>query len=163
MCHIGGVETVPLMSQILDLLRPADSRYAGRVATYDIKDSGVGYLFAFADSQAATTFGGLIEAFGRSGAVATCCSAEIIDAVASGRFLAAYNVLGSYALARAAVDPRIGDRPGPGLDPATVPAGLPGGPGRSRGLQPVGEAEPMLVKPPLAAGALAEHLGQRLG
>ena len=93
---------------LIDLLRPADSRYAGRVATYDIEDSGVGYLFAFADSQAATTFGGLIEAFGRSGAVATCCSAEIIDAVASGRFLAAYNVLGSYALARAAVDPRIG-------------------------------------------------------
>lgn len=93
---------------LIDLLRPADSRYAGRVATYDIEESGLGYLFAFADSQAATTFGGLIEAFARSGAVATCCSAEIIDGVASGRYLVAYNVLGSYALARAAVDPRIG-------------------------------------------------------
>ena len=93
---------------LIDLLRPADSRYAGRVATYDIEDSGVGYLFAFADSQAATTFGGLIEAFGRSGAVATCCSAEIIDGVAEGRYLIAYNVLGSYALDRAAEDPRIG-------------------------------------------------------
>ena len=53
---------------LIDLLRPADSRYAGRVATYDIEASGLGYLFAFADSQQATTFGGLIEAFARSGA-----------------------------------------------------------------------------------------------
>ena len=93
---------------LIDLLRPRDTRFRGRVATYDIEASGLGYLFAFADSQQATTFGGLLEAFGRSGAVATCCSAEIIDGVAEGRWLIAYNVLGSYALARAARDPRIG-------------------------------------------------------
>ncbi len=92
---------------LIDLLRPDDSRYAGRVATYDIEASGLGYLFAFTDSQEATTFGSLIEAFGRSGAVATCCSAEIIDGVADGRYLIAYNVLGSYALDRAAADRRI--------------------------------------------------------
>jgi ABC-type Fe3+ transport system substrate-binding protein len=93
---------------LLDLLRPPDSRYRGRVATYDIEASGLGYLLAFADSQEATTFGGLMESFGSSGAVATCCSAEIIDAVAAGRYLVAYNVLGSYALARGATDRRLG-------------------------------------------------------
>lgn len=92
---------------LIDLLRPVDSRYAGRVATYDIEQSGLGYLFAFMDSQQATTFGSLIEAFGRTGAVATCCSAEIIDGVVSGRYLVAYNVLGSYALARAAEAPNL--------------------------------------------------------
>ncbi len=92
---------------LLDLLRPAGSRYAGRVATYDIEASGLGYLFAFADSQQATTFGSLIEAFGRTGAVATCCSAEIIDGVVSGRYLVAYNVLGSYALQRARENPDL--------------------------------------------------------
>jgi len=93
---------------LLDLLRPENSRYAGRVATYDIEESGLGFLFAFMDSQEATTFGGLMESFGRSGAVATCCSAEIIGGVSRGDYLAAYNVLGSYALARAKEDPRIG-------------------------------------------------------
>lgn len=93
---------------LLDLLRPVDSRFAGRVATYDIEDSGLGFLLAFSDALEATTFGGLMEAFGRSGAVATCCSAEIIDAVASGEFLVAYNVLGSYALLRAREDDRLG-------------------------------------------------------
>lgn len=92
---------------LIDLLRPDDSRFRGRVATYDIEASGLGYLFAFADAQQATTFGSLIEAFGRSGAVATCCSAEIIDGVADGTYLIAYNVLGSYALARAERNPDI--------------------------------------------------------
>jgi iron(III) transport system substrate-binding protein len=92
---------------LLDLLRREDRRYRGRVATYDIERSGVGYLFAFWDSQQATTFGSLIEALARSGAVATCCSAEIADAVSTGRFLIAYNVLASYALARAATDPNL--------------------------------------------------------
>ena len=102
-------DEVPLSRfDLIDRLRPNDSRFAGRVATYDIERSGLGYLFAFADSQQASTFGALLEAFGRTGAVATCCSAELIDAVAEGQFLVAYNVLGSYALARAAVDPRIG-------------------------------------------------------
>ena len=102
-------DEVPLSRfDLIDRLRPNDSRFAGRVATYDIEQSGLGYLFAFADSQQASTFGALLEAFGRTGAVATCCSAELIDAVAEGRFLVAYNVLGSYALARAAIDPRIG-------------------------------------------------------
>lgn len=92
---------------LIDLLRPEDSRFRGKVATYDIEASGLGYLFAFADAQQATTFGSLIEAFGRSGAVATCCSAEIIDGVADGTFLIAYNVLASYALARSEKNPDI--------------------------------------------------------
>lgn len=92
---------------LIDLLRPEHGRYAGRVATYDIEASGLGYLFAFADSQAATTFGSLLEALSRSGAEATCCSREILDGIAEGRYLIAYNVLGSYALDRAASDPRI--------------------------------------------------------
>jgi ABC-type Fe3+ transport system substrate-binding protein len=93
---------------LIALLRRPGGRYSGRIATYDIERSGLGYLFAFADSQAATTFGRLIEAFGRNNVVATCCSAEIIDGVAEGRYLVAYNLLGSYALARSREDGRIG-------------------------------------------------------
>lgn len=81
---------------LLDLMRRADARYSGKIATYDIEASGLGYLFAFADSLEASTFGALLEGFERAGAVATCCSAEIIDGVARGEYLMAYNVLGSY-------------------------------------------------------------------
>lgn len=107
---VSDIEAPASRFDLIDLLRPENSRFAGRVATYDIEASGLGYLFAFSDSLQANTFGRLLEAFGRSHAVATCCSAEIIDAVAEGKYLIAYNVLGSYALARAALDPRIGVR-----------------------------------------------------
>ncbi|EBA06155.1 putative periplasmic iron-binding protein [Sagittula stellata E-37] len=104
---LSGSEVPRSRFDLIDLLRPEDSRFRGRVATYDIEASGLGYLFAFADAQQATTFGSLIEAFGRSGAIATCCSAELIDGVANGTYLIAYNVLGSYAMARAEENPDI--------------------------------------------------------
>ena len=81
---------------LLDLMRRKPATYSGKIATYDIEESGLGYLFAFMDSQQATTFGGLLEGFSRVDAVATCCSAEIISGVDSGQYLLAYNVLGSY-------------------------------------------------------------------
>ena len=93
--------------QLLDLMRAPGKRYLGRIATYDIERSGVGYLFAFSDSVQASTFGSLIEAMGANGAVATCCSAEIIAGVAEGRWLIAYNVLGSYALPQADKNPDL--------------------------------------------------------
>lgn len=93
---------------LLDLLRPEGSAYAGRVATYDIEQSGLGFLFAFMDAQEASTFGALMEAFARTNAVATCCSAEIIAGVSRGDYLIAYNVLGSYAASAAARDPSLG-------------------------------------------------------
>ncbi|WP_420406356.1 ABC transporter substrate-binding protein [Nisaea sp.] len=105
---VSGADVPHSRFDLFRLLRKPGNRFAGRIATYDIEQSGLGYLFAFADAQQATTFGRLIETFGRNGAVATCCSAEIIDRVASGEFLIAYNLLGSYAMLRAADDPRIG-------------------------------------------------------
>lgn len=81
---------------LLDAMRTQPNLLRGRVATYDIAASGLGYLFAYGDSLEATTFGSLIEGFARIDAVATCCSSEIIRDVAEGRFLIAYNVLGSY-------------------------------------------------------------------
>lgn len=83
---------------LLDALREEPEVYRNRIATYDIAESGLGFLFAYADSLEATTFGALLEGFARVDAVATCCSAEIIEGVNDGRYKIAYNVLGSYAL-----------------------------------------------------------------
>ncbi|WP_428927845.1 ABC transporter substrate-binding protein [Marinibacterium sp. SX1] len=90
---------------LLDAMRSRPEFYRGRIATYDISASGLGYLFAFSDSLEATTFGSMLEGLARVDAVATCCSTEIISGVAEGRFVMAYNVLGSY----------IGANPPPGL------------------------------------------------
>jgi len=92
---------------LIDLMRQS-GKLNGRIATYDIEDSGVGYLFAFQDSTEASTWGRLIEGFGRNSVATFCCSSEVIDRVADGRAFVGYNVLGSYALSRAENDPRIG-------------------------------------------------------
>ncbi|MBN7787703.1 ABC transporter substrate-binding protein [Ponticoccus gilvus] len=86
---------------LLDAVRADPERFRRKIATYDITESGLGYLLAFSDSLEATTFGALLESFARVDAVATCCSAEIIDGVAQGRYLLAYNVLGSYVASAA--------------------------------------------------------------
>ncbi|MFY0632216.1 MAG: ABC transporter substrate-binding protein [Vannielia sp.] len=91
---------------LLDALRARPELYRNRIATYDIAESGLGYLFAYSDSLEATTFGALLESFSRVDAVATCCSAEIIAGVAEGRYLIAYNVLGSYVASAGA--PQVG-------------------------------------------------------
>lgn len=93
---IAGPDIPRTRFALLDLMRSRPEFLRGRIATYDIEASGLGYLFAHIDSLEATTFGAMLEGFARVGAVATCCSAEIIDSVASGRYLIAYNVLGSY-------------------------------------------------------------------
>lgn len=91
---------------LLDALRARPELFRNRIATYDIAESGLGYLFAYSDSLEATTFGALLESFARVDAVATCCSAEIIAGVAEGRYLIAYNVLGSYV--RNTASPEVG-------------------------------------------------------
>ncbi|MBV7407803.1 extracellular solute-binding protein [Maritimibacter sp. DP1N21-5] len=94
--RISGDEVPLSRFALLDLMRQRPALLQGRIATYDIEDSGLGYLFAYADSLEATTFGSLLEGLARSDAIATCCSAEIIDGVSRGEYLIAYNVLGSY-------------------------------------------------------------------
>ena len=45
---------------------------------------------------------------GRAGVRTFCCTSEMVDAAAEGELLFAFNVIGSYALAAARDDPRIG-------------------------------------------------------
>jgi iron(III) transport system substrate-binding protein len=87
--------------ELADLLRTRINDYRGRVGTYDIRLSGIGYLLAFNDSwQANTTYGRLLESLGRAEPVVRCCTSEILDELISGRVLIGYNMLGSYAYAR---------------------------------------------------------------
>lgn len=86
---------------LAELLRGKIDAYRGRVGTYDIRQSGIGYLLAFNDSwQANTIYGRLLESLGRAEPVVRCCTSEILDELESGRVLIGYNMLGSYAYAR---------------------------------------------------------------
>ncbi|SDP66749.1 iron(III) transport system substrate-binding protein [Phyllobacterium sp. YR620] len=94
--------------ELADLLRERLDYYRGRVGTYDIRLSGIGYLLAFNDARQTTTvFGRLLESMARAAAVARCCTGEIIEEVAKGNLYIGYNMLGSYAYEAALRHPQL--------------------------------------------------------
>lgn len=93
---------------LLSYIRQNDELVTGRMGTYDIRTSGVGYLLASQDArQADATWGRLLEAFGSHGVRTYCCSSDIIDDVAEGKLVVGYNLLGSYAAQRANADANL--------------------------------------------------------
>ena len=93
---------------LLKIMRQYSQAFQGKIGTYDIRTSGVGYLLASQDArQADATWGRLIEAFGSHQVQTYCCTSAMIDDVAAGDLLLGYNLVGSYAHKRALGDPRL--------------------------------------------------------
>lgn len=85
---------------LAELLRAKPETYDGKIGTYDIEQSGIGYLFAFFDTQQSNIFGRLLESLGRSRAVLRCCTGELLSRIETGELLMGYNLLSSYAYGR---------------------------------------------------------------
>lgn len=95
-----GLPIPETRQDLIEVLRANADKFRGKVGTYDVRQSGLGYLFATQDARASETFWRLMEVIGSLDAKLYCCSGEMVDDLATGRILVAYNVLGSYALAR---------------------------------------------------------------
>lgn len=85
---------------LIKAMRNRPDIFRGRVGTYDIRRSGLGYLFATQDSRASETYWRLMEVMGGLDVQLYCCSGDMIDDLTDGTIAVAYNVLGSYAEAR---------------------------------------------------------------
>lgn len=85
--------------ELINLMREQPTRYSGRIGSYDIARSGIGYLFATFDARNALIYGRLIEGFGRMKLVTRCCTGDLIKELADGKLSIGYNLLGSYAYA----------------------------------------------------------------
>ncbi|WP_170771241.1 ABC transporter substrate-binding protein [Ruegeria lacuscaerulensis] len=86
---------------LIEALRERPEEFRGKVGTYDVRESGLGYLFATQDARASETYWRLMEVMGGLDVRLYCCSGEMINDLADGKILVAYNVLGSYAAVRA--------------------------------------------------------------
>jgi len=96
-------ETVPHSRQaLLKLLETQLPLLDDRVGSYDIATSGLAYLLASQDAMVSSNFWGLANALGRAHVHLHSTAAAVLDEVESGQLDLAYNVLGSYALAREA-------------------------------------------------------------
>jgi ABC-type Fe3+ transport system substrate-binding protein len=78
-----------------------------RVVTYDPERSGLGFMFGTQDAIQSEDFWYLAHSLGDMGVDLETSSAAMINKVASGEALIAYNVLGSYAKARARDNPDL--------------------------------------------------------
>ncbi len=93
--------------RLAEMLEAQTERFSGKVATYDIGLSGVGYLLAAQDQLISSNFWRLAAAFGRVRATFSGSSPAILNGVAEGSLALGYNVLGSYAFARRAAGANI--------------------------------------------------------
>lgn len=92
---------------LAEMLETQSERFRGAIATYDIAESGVGYLLASQDQLISSNFWRLAAAFGRVDARFSGSSPAILNGVADGSLALGYNVLGSYAFARKAAGANI--------------------------------------------------------
>jgi len=86
--------------ELLSVLRQNPDVFEGRVGTYDVRKSGLGYLFATQDARTSETYWRLSEVMGLLDVQLYASSSTMINAVVSGELAIAYNVLGSYAMNR---------------------------------------------------------------
>jgi iron(III) transport system substrate-binding protein len=102
-------EDVPrTRADLLKLITTKRSLYHGKVASYDAELSGTGFLFYSNDVQITPNTWNLIRGLGQAGVRLYTFSHTILDRIASGEHLLAYNMIASYALERAKEDPSIG-------------------------------------------------------
>jgi iron(III) transport system substrate-binding protein len=92
----------------LAVLLKQTALFKGKVITYDVEKSGLGFLLAAQDARAAPAFWDLAEAMGRAEVRFASTTSAMLGQVANGRAAIAYNVLGAYTLAQARRNPEIG-------------------------------------------------------
>ena len=91
-------------AELIDQIRREPEFWRGRIGTYDISRSSVGYLLASQDVRLSSEFGALVEALGDVGLQVEEHTSTLLERIESGDLVAGYNLLGSYARARPGSD-----------------------------------------------------------
>ena len=91
-----------------ELIRNNPDKFKGKITTYDVAKSGAGFLFVTQDVRENPKYWDLIKSLGSSDVEVQASTDTMLDHVVSGKSLIGYNVIGSYALARAKKDPVLG-------------------------------------------------------
>lgn len=94
-------------ADLLRLLASGAPDLRGRIATYDVADSAVGYLYLSQDESASRVAWPLVRALGANGVRLFSTSEAIINDVSEGRSVIGYNVIGSYAIAEMKRNPNL--------------------------------------------------------
>lgn len=84
-------------------------RFRGRVTGFDLRKSGVGFMFAVQDRINYPRLGNLLTSFGAVDFQPSGGTGDMLTAINSGTYLLGYNMMGAYALSRSKKDlPNLG-------------------------------------------------------
>lgn len=106
--QVTGNEIPQDHASFAKLINEQADKYKGKVTTYDIEKSGVGFMFVVQDSKYFKGMDDLIKGFGKSSYRVYGSTGNMLEKTSSGEHLLGYNVLGSYAFERAKKDPGLG-------------------------------------------------------
>ncbi|MGR2661287.1 ABC transporter substrate-binding protein [Chromobacterium haemolyticum] len=96
-------------ADLVRILKANPARFKGKVTTYDVEKSGVGFNFLTQDVRHnANGAWELARTLGATGVKLQTSTGAMMERISSGENLIGYNILGSYAYAKAKKDPAIG-------------------------------------------------------
>lgn len=94
---------------LVRLLNSQPERFNGKVTSFDIEKSGVGYMLAAQDAKANRLEPDLLTAFARVGLRQSGGTGDMLTGIDNGTFLIGYNMMGAYAISRSRKDlPHLG-------------------------------------------------------
>lgn len=82
-------------------------KFKGKVTTYDIEKSGVGFMLITQDAKANPKFWDFVKALGKAGPRFQSSTGTMMERISSGENLIGFNLFMSYAVLRAKKDPSI--------------------------------------------------------
>lgn len=88
--------------ELIDLVRRDAAMWRGRIGTYDIANSSVGYLLASQDARQSSEYGALLETMGSAEVKVERRTGDLLARLETGDLAIGYNLLGSYAQSRIA-------------------------------------------------------------
>jgi iron(III) transport system substrate-binding protein len=105
---LSGDEVPQSHADMVRVFAQKADKLKGKVTTYDIEKSGVGFMLITQDSKNNAGFWDFVKALGAVGPRFQSSSGTMMERISSGENLLGFNIFSSYALLRAKKDPSIG-------------------------------------------------------
>jgi iron(III) transport system substrate-binding protein len=105
---LSGDEIPQSHADMMRVFTQKAEKVKGKVTTYDIEKSGVGFMLITQDSKHNPAFWDFVKALGAAGPRFQSSSGTMMERISSGENVLGFNIFSSYALLRAKKDPSIG-------------------------------------------------------
>ena len=105
---LTGDEIPQSHADLLRVFTTKGDKLKGKVTTYDIEKSGVGFMLITQDSKFNPQFWDMVKALGVVGPRVQSSAGTMMERISSGENLLGFNIFNSYAALRAKKDPSIG-------------------------------------------------------